>query len=212
MGLTARLRPSSRVQSVAVSALESQRKIIISITGRSSGIPERADTEAGFRACLAAFGSSRSAAGSRSSFLLEDWSFREQISLEKAIKVTVAAPDPLEEHRGVLHLLPHIVGEQLLQPSGEILLQIRRTCEDDRPTSSSQVVRNLSRQSVRADTSLSIVKLGGRDRPGCWRRRVPRTGADRRRFRRPRWRGSGYRTSRRVTRERRRGRCRRALS
>src|ERR1700738_2837799 len=102
-----------------------------SIIGRSSGIPERADTEAGFRACLAAFGSSRSAAGSRSSFLLEDWSFREQISLEKAIKVTVAAPDPLEEHRGVLHLLPHIVGEQLLQPSGDILLQIRRTCEDD---------------------------------------------------------------------------------
>ena len=49
-------------------------------------------------------------------------------------------------------------------------------------------------------------------RRGCGQKPAPRTGADRRRFRRLRSRGSGSRISRPVTRERRRAPCRRAWS
>ena len=59
-------------------------------------------------------------------------------------------------------------------------------------------------------TQSQVVK--DRARPGCGRRRGPRTGADRRRFRRPRSRGSGCRISRPRTPGRRRARCRRAWS
>jgi hypothetical protein len=46
---------------------------------------------------------------------LKYWPLGKEIGFKETYEIVVRAPHPLEQHRGVLHLLSHIMEEQLFQ-------------------------------------------------------------------------------------------------